>query len=148
MEATIIAVANQKGGVGKTTSTLTLGHALAERGKQVLMVDLDPQASLTLHAGFEVLDLVRTTTQVLQAAMRGGASEELGTLVRQTIQPTAVMGLDLMPTNLDLSAVEVQLFAAFSRERVLARALATVKTSYDVILIDCPPPWASSPSTP
>lgn len=139
MEATIIAVANQKGGVGKTTSTLTLGHALAERGKQVLMVDLDPQASLTLHAGFEVLDLVRTTTQVLQAAMRGGASEELGTLVRQTIQPTAVMGLDLMPTNLDLSAVEVQLFAAFSRERVLARALATVKTSYDVILIDCPP---------
>lgn len=139
MAATIVAIANQKGGVGKTTTTLTLGHALAEAGKRVLIVDLDPQASLTLHTGLEVLGLEETITQALTAAVRGAPAAELRRVVEGAIRPTAVERLDLLPANLDLSAIEVQLFAAFSRERVLARVLEGPRERYDVILIDCPP---------
>jgi chromosome partitioning protein len=139
MAARIVAIANQKGGVGKTTTTLTLGHALAETGKKVLMVDLDPQASLTLHSGLEVLGLEATITQALGAAVRGASARELQQVVEGAIRGTSIPGMDLLPANLDLSAIEVQLFAAFSRERVLARVLGGVVDRYEVILIDCPP---------
>jgi chromosome partitioning protein len=139
MAARIVAIANQKGGVGKTTTTLTLGHALAEAGKKVLVVDLDPQASLTLHTGLEVLGLEATITQALGAAVRGAGARELQQVVEGAIRSTSVEGMDLLPANLDLSAIEVQLFAAFSRERVLARVLGGVAERYEVILIDCPP---------
>lgn len=139
MAARIVAIANQKGGVGKTTTTLTLGHALAEAGKKVLIVDLDPQASLTLHTGLEVLGLEATITQALAAAVRGASTRELQQVVEGAIQRTAIEGMDLLPANLDLSSIEVQLFAAFSRERVLARVLSSVAERYELILIDCPP---------
>lgn len=131
-----VAVANQKGGVGKTTTTITLGYALAEKGQRVLLVDFDPQASLTLHAGVEILDLQKTIVHCLQAVIRG---QNVAELARATCRPVGPAGLDLFPTNLDLSSMEVQLFSAFSREQTLDRILKTLDSFYDVILIDCPP---------
>jgi chromosome partitioning protein len=126
--ARIISVANQKGGVGKTTTVLNLGVALHEEGKQVLLVDLDPQAALSTSLGVAVSETQKTIYQVLLSQI----------LAIKSIQPTS-SGPDLIPANIDLAAAEVELVAEMGRERILADALRPVRDRYDFILVDCPP---------
>jgi chromosome partitioning protein len=126
----IIAVANQKGGVGKTTSTLNLGAALQELGKRVLLIDLDPQGALSVGLGVPAQNMDRTIYNALM---------ERHTTLRDVTVPTDIPGLDLVPSNIDLSAAEVQLVSEVAREQTLLRALADVRHDYDYILIDCQP---------
>jgi chromosome partitioning protein len=128
--ARVIALCNQKGGVGKTTSTINLGAALAEYGRRVLLVDFDPQGALSVGLGIQPHQLDRTTYNVLMD--RDAAIED-------TVLKTSVPGLDLLPSNIDLSAAEIQLVGEVAREQTLARALAPVVDSYDFVLIDCQP---------
>ncbi len=128
--ALIIAMCNQKGGVGKTTTAINLGAALAETGRRVLLVDFDPQGSLSVGLGINphTLDL-----SVYDLLVRKGVD------IDDVIQPTGSDGLDLLPSNIDLSAAEMQLVSEVAREQSLARVLAPVRDRYDVILIDCAP---------
>ena len=128
--ARILAVCNQKGGVGKTTSTINLGAALAEYGRKVLLVDFDPQGALSVGLGINPLALELTVHNLLM---------EPGVRAADILLTTDVPGLDLLPANIDLSAAEVQLVNEVAREQTLARALATVSDDYDVILVDCQP---------
>lgn len=125
----IIAVANQKGGVGKTTTTINLGAALAERGYRVLWVDLDPQAALTNGVGIQPDDLARTIYNVLLDDALGATDAIMA----------ARVGIDLLPANIDLAAAEIELVSAFSRESLLKDALQPLVPVYDFILIDCGP---------
>lgn len=133
----IIAVANQKGGVGKTTTTLNLGAAIQEAGKRVLLVDLDPQGNLTVAAGIGNPDDVRLTVGdlLLAASIRSGATTQ--TLHDAIVETPA--GLDLVPSNGKLSAAELAMVSALSRELMLKSLLRQVKTQYDYILVDCLP---------
>jgi chromosome partitioning protein len=124
----VTAVANQKGGVGKTTTTLNLGIALARRGRRVLLVDMDPQGGLTASAGLPA-DLMPSIYDVLLDPK----------LEPQTAIHQAPAGIDLMPANLDLSAAEVHLMSAISRETVARQMLSRLGALYDHVLIDCPP---------
>jgi chromosome partitioning protein len=124
----VIAIANQKGGSGKTTTTRSLGAALSERGRQVLMVDLDPQASLSAGCGVDLYDLDVSTYHVLVG------QAHLGDVVRQ-VEPN----LWLAPTNIHLSAAELRLVQMNRREDRLRNALRAVSSELDYILIDCPP---------
>ncbi len=126
----IIALCNQKGGVGKTTTTISLGAALAEYGRRVLVVDFDPQGAASVGFGVNPNELDRT---IYNAMM------ERSTSLRDVLRPTDVEGLDLVPANIDLSAAEVQLVGEVARESVLSRALREVVDDYDVILVDCQP---------
>lgn len=128
--AIVIALANQKGGVGKTTSTINLGAALAEYGRQVLLVDFDPQGALSVGLGVASHQLDRTIYNLMM---------EQGTSVEEVVRPTSVPGMDLLPSNIDLSAAEVQLVSEVGREQALGRALQPLIASYDFILIDCQP---------
>jgi chromosome partitioning protein len=128
--ARIIAMCNQKGGVGKTTTTINLGAALAEAGRRVLLVDFDPQGALSVGLGINPHELDVTVYNVLM---------ERSTDVRSVIRQTAVKDLDVLPANIDLSAAEVQLVGEVAREMVLGRALRAVADDYDVVLIDCQP---------
>lgn len=128
--ARIIAMVNQKGGVGKTTSTINLGAALAEYGRKVLMVDFDPQGALSAGLGVSSHELDTTVYNVMM---------ERNVHARDAIVETNVEDVDLLPANIDLSAAEVQLVNEVAREQVLARALRDVADDYDVILIDCQP---------
>ena len=128
--ARILAMCNQKGGVGKTTSTINLGAALAEAGRRVLLVDLDPQGALSVGLGVNPLQLDRTVYDVLM---------EPGVSVRDVMLTTSIPGLDLLPSNIDLSAAEVQLVNEVAREQSLARILAPVLDDYDIVLVDCQP---------
>ncbi|HYN66805.1 MAG TPA: ParA family protein [Ornithinibacter sp.] len=128
--ARIIAMCNQKGGVGKTTTTINLGAALAEVGRRVLLVDFDPQGALSVGLGVPVNELDVTVYNLLV---------ERGHDVRQVIKHTRWEGLDVLPANIDLSAAEVQLVGEVAREQILARVLRPVVDDYDVVLIDCPP---------
>jgi chromosome partitioning protein len=128
--ARIIAVANQKGGVGKTTSTINLGATLAEYGRRVLLVDFDPQGALSVGLGVAPHQLDRTVHNLLI----GNDSK-----IDEVIIPTKVPGMDLLPSNIDLSAAEVQLVSEVGREQALGRSLRPVLGDYDMILIDCQP---------
>ncbi|AIJ33514.1 MULTISPECIES: ParA family protein [Corynebacterium] len=128
--ATVLSMVNQKGGVGKTTSTINLGACLAEQGRKVLLVDLDPQGALSAGLGVShdeeqvtVYDLLFDNTASIHAA----------------IKHSNVSGLDLVPANIDLSAAEIQLVNEVGREHTLARALRPVRNEYDIIIIDCGP---------
>jgi chromosome partitioning protein len=128
--ARVIAVANQKGGVGKTTSTINLGAALAEYGRRVLLVDFDPQGALSVGLGVQAHELDTTIYNLLM---------ERGVEIDDVIRSTSVEGMDLLPSNIDLSAAEVQLVTEVGREQALGRAIKPVLDRYDVILIDCQP---------
>ena len=128
--ARVIAMCNQKGGVGKTTTTINLGAALAELGRKVLLVDFDPQGALSVGLGIRPNDLDITIYNLLV---------ERGHDIRDVIQHTRSENLDLIPANIDLSAAEVQLVGEVAREQILARALRPVMDDYDVIIIDCQP---------
>lgn len=130
----IIAIANQKGGVGKTTTTVSLGAGLADSGKKVLMIDLDPQASLTLSLGYREPDRIQNTvTDVISRIVNDEElPEKMGILqVKENLY--------LLPSNIDLSAAEVSLVNAMSRELVLRTYVEKVQEDYDFILIDCMP---------
>ncbi|WP_328668042.1 ParA family protein [Streptomyces sp. NBC_00328] len=128
--ATIIAMCNQKGGVGKTTSTINLGAALAEYGRRVLLVDFDPQGALSVGLGVNPMELDLTVYNLLME--RGMAADEV-------LLKTAVPNMDLLPSNIDLSAAEVQLVSEVARESTLQRALKPLLADYDYIVIDCQP---------
>jgi chromosome partitioning protein len=126
---TVTAVVNQKGGVGKTTTTFNLGVGLHRLGRRVLLVDLDPQAALSASAGIPVAHL---TTSVYQALLDENADP-------LPIIHGTVSGVDILPATIDLAAAEVELINVTLRELVLRDVLAKLRPRYDYILIDCPP---------
>ncbi|HEX3908976.1 MAG TPA: AAA family ATPase [Mycobacteriales bacterium] len=128
--ATVLALCNQKGGVGKTTSTINLGAALAEFGRKVLLVDFDPQGALSVGLGVNPMELDQTIYNALM---------ERSVTADDILLKTNVAGMDLLPSNIDLSAAEVQLVGEVAREQSLKRILEPMLPDYDVILIDCQP---------
>jgi len=128
--ARVLSLCNQKGGVGKTTSTINLGAALAEAGRKTLLVDFDPQGALSVGLGFNPHDMDLTVYNLL-------TSREVS--VRDVLLKTDVPNLDLLPSNIDLSAAEVQLVNEVAREQILANALRPILDDYDYVLIDCQP---------
>ena len=128
--AVVLAMCNQKGGVGKTTSTINLGAALAEYGRRVLMVDLDPQGALSAGLGIAAHELDHTIYNLMLGP---------STAMTDVLMPTRIEGVDLIPANIDLSAAEVQLINEVGREHTLSRALRPVLHAYDYVLIDCQP---------
>src|SRR5579862_5054586 len=125
--ARVVAVCNQKGGIGKTTTTINLGAALAEYGRRVLLVDFDPQGALSVGLGIQPHELDVTIYNLL---MERGAS------AADAVLKTSVAGLDMLPSNIDLSGAEVQLVHEVGREFVLGGVLEPMLGSYDVVLID------------
>jgi chromosome partitioning protein len=123
----IVAVANQKGGVGKTTTALNLAAALAESGRKVLLLDLDPQANATSGVGIE-----NAEPSIYDVLVDGLP-------LKQIIRATSVPGLELAPSHIDLSAAELELVAALAREYVLKRAIDRANLDYELVVIDCPP---------
>lgn len=130
----VYAIANQKGGVGKTTTTLNLGAALHERGKRVLLIDWDPQASLTVAAGIDPETLEHTIYDALMASARDEQSPRL----EEVILPTNI-GPDLAPANIGLCQAELDLYHAQLGELILSDLLEPARRHYDYILIDCLP---------
>nr|WP_234457186.1 ParA family protein [Corynebacterium macginleyi] len=128
--ATIISMCNQKGGVGKTTSTINMGACLAEYGRKVLLVDLDPQGALSAGLGLNHDDIEDSIYDVML---------DSHTSIHSAIHRTSVSGMDLVPANIDLSAAEIQMVNEVGREHTLARALRPVHRDYDFIIIDCQP---------
>lgn len=130
----IIAIANQKGGVGKTTTTFSLGVALANKGKRVLLVDADPQGDLTTYMGWYEQDtLSNTLADLMEQAMSDEPLEVDKAILKHK------ENVDLIPSNLDLSAMEMSLVNAMSREYTVRNCISQVKDKYDYILIDCMP---------
>lgn len=125
----IIAVANQKGGVGKTTTSVNLGACLAYIGKKVLLVDVDPQGNATSGIGIEKADVEHCIYDILVDDVAA----------KDVIKPTAVENLDIIPATIQLAGAEIELVPTISREVRLKRALEAVKDNYDYMVIDCPP---------
>ena len=131
MSARVISIANQKGGVGKTTTVINLGAALAELGKKVLLIDLDPQSALSVGFGINSYELDKT----MYSALVESDSTSLESVIHYEIRPN----LDVVPSNIDLAAAEMELISAIGREYILREILGPVMERYDYILIDCPP---------
>lgn len=134
MAAKIYSVSNQKGGVSKTVSSVNLGIGLARQGRRVLLVDIDPQGSLTASLGYSQPDQMEVTLATLMAKV----------IADEPIEPEEGIfhqgeGVDLVPANIELSGMEVTLVNTMSRETILREYLKTVKDSYDVIILDCTP---------
>lgn len=127
--AKVIALCNQKGGVGKTTTAISLGAALSGYGRRVLAIDFDPQGALSAGLGVPTHDVPN-----IYDLMLGTVKD-----AHDAIQATATPGLDVIPANIDLSAAEVHLVNEVAREQILARVLRQVRDEYDVVLIDCQP---------
>jgi chromosome partitioning protein len=125
----VLAVANQKGGVGKTTTAVNLGASLADLGFRTLVIDLDPQGNASTGLGINARDVASSIYDVL---LNDASMED-------TIEPTSLKNLFVAPANLDLAGAEIELVAAFSREMRLKRAIDSVQADYDFVLIDCPP---------
>ena len=125
----IIAVANQKGGVGKTTTAINLSACLAEMGKHVLAIDLDPQGNTTSGLGVDKDEKENTVYELLLGE----------STVEECIVPTVCEGLDLIPSNVNLSGAEIELMGTEEKEFILKKQIDLVKKSYDYIIIDCPP---------
>ncbi len=128
--AHVVALCNQKGGVGKTTTAINLGAALAEYGRRVLLVDFDPQGALSVGLGVNPMELDRTVYNLLM---------ERDVRLEDVLLETDVAGMDLLPSNIDLSAAEVQLVGEVAREQTLQRVLRRALPDYDVVLVDCQP---------
>lgn len=130
----IIAIANQKGGVGKTTTTISIGKAMEMAGKKVLLVDLDPQANLTMCMGYEFPEEIPITLATMfKAQIVGRLSEVPEDYV------LSANGMDFLPTSIELSELDYLLMTAMNREYILKRILERYKEAYDYVLIDCPP---------
>lgn len=130
----VLVLSNQKGGVAKTTSTVNLGVGLAKTGKRVLLVDADPQSSLTISLGIKAPDeLTVSLADMMQAVVSDQPFPEQNCVISHA------EGVDLLPSNIGLSGMEMSLFNAMSREHVLKTCLGRFKKSYDYILVDCMP---------
>ncbi|MPZ67216.1 MAG: AAA family ATPase [Pseudonocardiaceae bacterium] len=128
--ARVVAMCNQKGGVGKTTSAINLGAALTEYGRKVLLVDFDPQGALSVGLGITPHQLERTIYNLIM---------ERSMPAEDAVLATCVEGMDLLPSNIDLSAAEVHLVTEVGREQTLGRTIAPLLDRYDFVLVDCQP---------
>ena len=125
----VIAIANQKGGVGKTTTTINLSACLAEKGKKILVIDTDPQGNTTSGFGLEKNDIENTIYELLLGEIS----------IEESIIKNAVEGVDIIPSNVNLAAVEIELIGVDKKEFILRNEVEWVKDRYDFIIIDCPP---------
>ena len=125
----IIAVANQKGGVGKTTTSINLAACLAEKGKKVLAVDMDPQGNLTSGLGIDKDSVEKSIYELIIGEVD----------IKEVINKEVLENLDIIPTSIDLSAAEIELIGVDDKEYILRNAIDQVKDQYDFVIIDCPP---------